>query len=155
MYKPPNAYSIQSYMGRIWNLWNFVAKSWMTLSKWWPLMTWQGVSRLERSGDWLVADDPDVWWWRRWRAWPGHWSPGTHGITLQTIYNQSDWEKRKVWPRHLQFNSMHYNYHERLREFWEKLLVVTFTLRNINIKGWTKWFSPSSVSVLIIIMTLV
>ena len=113
-------------------MWNFVAKSWVMLSKWWPLMTWQGVSRLERSEDWLVADDPDVWWWRRWRAWPGHWSPGTHGITLQTIYNQSDWEKRKVWPRHLQFNSMHYNYHERLREFWKKIPVVT--LRNINKK---------------------
>ena len=150
MYKPPQYNPTWAVCETCETLLPRVGWCWASGDHWWHGKEWADLRDLETG-----SDDPDVWWWRRWRAWPGHWSPGTHGITLQTIYNQSDWEKRKVGPRHLQFNLMHYNYHERLREFWEKLLLVTFTLRNINMKGWTKWFSPSSVSVLIIIMTLV
>ena len=126
-----------------------------------------------RSGDWRLAHsecgDPDVWWWRRWRASPGHWSPRTWwpGLSITSIYNQPGLTLSQAEKFDSRVD----------RAFILHCIGIVFNMRgcvnsdqgtccnciassvnilgNINKKGWTKWFSPSSISVFIIIMTLV
>ena len=147
----------ETLLSRVWRSW--ASDHW-----------WQGVSRLEI---WRLAHgecgDPDVWWWRRWRASPGHWSPRTWwpGLSITSIYNQPGLTLSQAEKFDSRVD----------RAFILHCIGIVFNMRgcvnsdqgtccnciassvnilgNINKKGWTKWFSPSSISVFIIIMTLV